>query len=62
MVNRSETEPAELKIDFFGVGDYSSAEVMTIRGMETVTEKAEIEGSTCNTVLAPLSWNLIRLS
>ena len=62
VVNRSETEAAELKIDFSGVGDYSSAELMTIRGMETVTEEAEIEGSACNTVLAPLSWNLIRLS
>jgi alpha-N-arabinofuranosidase len=62
VVNRSETEQAELKVDFSGMGEFSNAELMTIRGMQTVTEKAEVEGSVCNTVLAPLSWNLIRIS
>ena len=62
VVNRSETEQADLKIDFAGVGDFSSAELMTIRGMETVKESASVDGTSCSTVLAPLSWNLIRIS
>ena len=62
VVNRNENEDAELTLDFTGISEYKNAEVMTIRGMDTVTEKADVSGNCLSTKLLPLSWNLIRLS